>query len=64
MNTDSNSDLPPDGSGEDGYKISLTRKIIMAIFIIAFWLAFYWHRSETPPATKAPAPSPAIPGAN
>jgi len=47
--------LPPEDEEDTGYKISLTRKIIMGIFILGFWLFFYWNTSSQNPAPSAPA---------
>lgn len=35
--------MPPAAKTEN-YNISLTRKILIGIFIIGFWVFFYWFR--------------------
>ncbi|PIR01441.1 MAG: hypothetical protein COV66_01385 [Nitrospinae bacterium CG11_big_fil_rev_8_21_14_0_20_45_15] len=47
--------LPPANDEDTGYKISLTRKIIMVIFILGFWIFFYWNTSAQNPAPATPA---------
>lgn len=36
--------MPPAPKAESDYNISLTRKILIGIFIIGFWIFFYWFR--------------------
>lgn len=36
--------MPPADQIEGGPEISLTRKIIVAIFILGFWIFFYWFQ--------------------
>ncbi len=38
--------------------LSRTRKILIVIFMIGFWLIFYWHKGSQPPsAPDIPDPS-------
>ena len=38
--------MPPDPKTESGYYISLTRKILIGIFIFGFWVFFYWFQES------------------
>ncbi len=37
-------EMPPAPKPESGPEISLTRKILIGIFILGFWIFFYWFR--------------------
>ncbi len=37
-------EMPPAPERDSGPEISLTRKIIIGIFILGFWIFFYWFR--------------------
>ena len=36
--------IPPASENGPGPDISLTRKILIGIFILGFWVYFYWFR--------------------
>jgi hypothetical protein len=36
--------MPPAPKRDSGADISLTRKILIGIFILGFWVFFYWFR--------------------
>lgn len=37
-------EMPPAPDRDSGPDISLTRKILIGIFILGFWIFFYWFR--------------------
>ena len=37
-------EIPPVSSHENTTKVSLTRKILIGLFILSFWVFFYWFR--------------------
>ncbi len=38
--------MPPASEPENDYNISLTRKILIGLFIIGFWIFFYWFQGS------------------
>jgi hypothetical protein len=36
--------MPPAPETDNGPQVSLTRKILVGIFILGFWVFFYWFR--------------------
>ncbi len=38
--------MPPSPEPKSEYNISLTRKILIGIFILGFWIFFYWFQGS------------------
>ncbi len=39
-------EMPPSPKRDSGPEISQTRKVLIGLFILGFWIFFYWFRES------------------